>query len=789
MPQSPRSSSANKPHLERMLHEGERIGIPAEPWTLTETAFEPERCQYWETLFALSNGFLGLRGSYDEDSASLQGKAYPGMFVNGVYAYKPYHYEWSFPGYPEHGHAMVNLADWRAFDLTVDGERFDPATGPITEYRRQLDMRRAVLTRTLTWTLDSGRRVRLESTRLVSLARPNSAAVRYTVTPLDAPCDVALAVPVKPTMPSQVLPGDPMQVVTREWDGATCRLHLETRTAPFHVGVAVTHCAAPQLGLSAGTDGCPRFTGRLATGRTLALDKHACFIRSTGGASVAEEAGRLAERDAADGFETMLAEHESAWADFWQGADVRIEGNVRDQQAVRFAVFQSRQACPRDGHTSIGANGLTGDKYCGHVFWDTELYVAPMLLYSETERVRGLLMYRYNLLDRARERARQMGHRGALYSWNSISGEECGVVFEAATAEYHLVSAIALCINRYVRNSGDEAFLWDHGAEILFETARFLVDLGCYIPARGNKFCFNAVCGPDEYGCGVNNNCYTNMLAQWHLRYAHDVYTRMRAAQPDRLAALAGRLQLSEKESQEWLEAADAVFIPWNEELGIHEQDDAFLYRDPVDMDSIRRDHDIREDMHPLNLWRMQVVKQADVVLLMFVLSERFSIDQKRSNYDFYEPKTCHGSSLSACIHSIVASEIGRPREAYAYFEHSALLDIADFKGNTAAGVHSACLGGTWMAVVNGFAGLRDSEEGVLFNPVLPEAWNGYAFELAIRGRRLGVSVDADGVAYTLAAGPALRFASGATPVALSPDKPSVRVPLHAGVKTGENPV
>ena len=768
--------------LEHMLHIGERIAVPAEPWTITETAVEPGRAQYWETIFALSNGTLGLRGTYDEHDPDIDKHSYPGMFVNGVYEYKPYHYEWKSPGFPDHGHAMVNLVDWRASRLTVDGEAFTSSSSKIVEYCRQLDMRRGVVIRTLVWTTSSGKRIRIESTRLVSMVRHHSAAIRYEVTPLDEDCAVTIEGLLTPTVPSQVLPGETTEVVEQARDGDLTQLHVKTKTASFHIGVAVIHsvcramdesgqpapAAATAAATPPGRGSQPGDNCAVGSGRTLTFDKHACFFKDTEAGSVVADAVAQVQRDAADGFETLFAEQEVFWAEYWDKADVEIDGNERDQQAVRFAIFQTRQSCATDGFTSIGANGLTGDKYCGHVFWDTEMYAAPHLLYTQPELVRPLLMYRYHLLDRARERARQMGHVGALYSWNSISGEECGVVYEAATAEYHLLSAIATCIDRYVRNTGDEDFLFEYGAEILFETSRFFADLGKFIPARGGKFCLNVVCGPDEYGCGVNNNCYTNMLAQWHFRFACHVYDRMQAERPDLLAALAQRVGTTPGERATWEEAADKMLILWNDELGIHEQDDSFLYLDPVDMSTIPQNHDIREDMHPLNLWRMQVAKQADVVLLMFVLGNRFTPEQKKRNYEFYEPKTCHGSSLSACIHSIAASEIGRTDEAYAYFEHSALLDIADFKNNTAGGAHSACLGGTWMAVVNGFAGMRDYEEGLLLNPALPDAWEAVRFKLNYQGRVLGVTITHDGVDCRLLSGEALTLTVGGERIMLN---------------------
>jgi len=773
-----------------LLDTGRPSTILPEPWTLAETEVNPKRAQYWESLFALTNGLMGLRGTYEEDDDALEPFAYPGMFLNGIYDYEPYEHVISFPGYPARRHVMLNLCDWRIINLYVDGERFSMFAGQVSQYRRELDMRRGVVVRSLVWESPGGRRVRIKTTRLVSMVRRHCAAVRYEVTPMGFSGPVVFESIIKGKTKSGELEGDHVEIVDRGEDGDVRYFVAAPTTAEFRAGMAFAHRIRAAGGqTSTGTlESTPdsfteRFTVQAADGRTVVLDKHACFHSSieTAAEMVRPRAVTGVRQAATDGFELLLSEQVEFWKRYWDIADIEIEGNVADQQAVRFAMFHLRQSHPEDDHRSISACGMTGDHYWGHVFWDTEMYVAPHFLYTQPELVRPLLMYRYHLLDRARERARQMDGVGALYSWNSISGEECGIVYEAATAEYHLVSDIAYAIGRYVTATGDVDFLFDYGAEILFETARFLADRGKFIPLRGDKFCINVVCGPDEYGCGVNNNCYTNMLAQWHLRFAADVYDRMKRERPEPFAALADRIHLQPEERHTWQRAADNMHIPYNDKLGIHEQDDSFLYLDPVDMSRVPRFTDLRNDNHPLNLWRMQVAKQADVVLLMFVLGERFTLEQKRANYAFYEPRTNHGSSLSPSIHSIVASEIGEADDAYTYFRHSAAMDLDDFKDNTAGGVHAACLGGTWMAVVNGFAGMRDYESGLVLDPSLPASWESYRFKLRYRGRLIEVIVGRDGATYRLLEGKALSFHAAGAAIDLAPSQPATSINARTG--------
>lgn len=772
--------------IQALLDCGRPAAVTPEPWTVAETRLNPRRARYWESLFALTNGFMGLRGTHEEDDPALAEHAYPGMFLNGIYDYEPFHHVVSFPGFPPHRHVMLNVCDWRIINLEIDGERFSPFSSRVADYRRELDMKRGVVVRNLTWESPDGRRVRIRTTRLVSMARRHSAVIRYEVTPLDAPVAVVLESVIRGTARSGQLKGDHLRILDAGHDDDLRWFVSRPVTADFRIGMAFAHdlrgAGAVSSELKAVDDAfIERFTIDAEPGRTVTLDKHACFHTSIESAPsmVRSQATIDLRRARTDGFDTLLSEHEAFWERYWALADIEIDGHTADQQAVRFAMFHLRQSNPEDDRRSISACGMTGDHYWGHVFWDTEMYISPHFLYTQPEIVRPLLMYRFHLLDAARRRAREMAGEGALYAWNSISGEECGVVYEASTAEYHLVSDIALAVDRYVAATGDTDFLYRYGAEMLVETARFLAGRGTFSPFRDDQFCINVVCGPDEYGCGINNNCYTNMLARWHFRQAADVCERMKSEAPEAFAALASKIGLKNEETALWRRCADRMYIPWNEKLGIHEQDDSFLYLDPVDMSRIPLHTDLRNHTHPLNLWRMQVAKQADVVLLMLVLSDQFTLEQKRANYDFYEPRTNHGSSLSTSIHSIIAAEIGRPDDAYAYFRHSAFMDLNDFKGNTAGGVHAACIGGTWMAVVHGFAGMRDDGRGLVFDPMLPAPWHAFRFKLRYRGRLIRVAVEPGRATYTLLEGDPVTLLAAGQPLHLTPADPTATAPAR----------
>jgi alpha,alpha-trehalose phosphorylase len=734
--------------IQAMLDTGRPRPIVSEPWNVSEDELKPYRFPYWESAFALTNGVFGVRGTFEESAPGYE--AYPATFLNGVCGYTPYSFIWKFPGYPDARHVILNVADWVNMDLTVDAETFSIATANLSFHRRSLDLKRGVLERSFVWKAESGKTITVKTERLVSMVRKQVGVMRYSV---DAPadCKVRLQSRTRLIMPNRHLKGDQVEVlemVEREGVDVAFQKAL-TSDDRMAVAQAYSHDGTKK---AEGTD----WVFNVEADGPVVLDKFFAVASNMDGAGfetlVQDEL--KAAREA--GFEKLLEEQIGFWAGYWDVGDIEIEGNVQDQQGVRFSLFHLRQGNPECGNRSISANGQTGDGYCGHVFWDTEMYMIPPYVYTQPQTVRPLLEYRYSILDKARERAVQMQGKGALFSWNSVKGEECGHIYEASTAEYHLLPAIAYAIELYDRMTGDDTFMLVQGAEMVFEMCRFMEDRGCYVEGKG--FCLNVVCGPDEYACGVNNNAYTNLMAKSMFNYAVKLYDRMVSSET---AVLFAKIGLQADEVAAWKRAADEMYVPYEAKTGITPQDDCFMDMDPVEMDLIPENFDIRGSMHPLNLWRMQVIKQADVLLLMFVHGELFSKEQKEKNYLYYEPKTNHGSSLSPCIHSIIASEIGLHDDAYRFFRQTALMDINDFKNNMSGGVHSACLGGVWMTVVNGFAGMRDYPEGLQFNPVLPEDWSGYRFSFVYKGSRIRVTVKGKGVEYELLEGKPLTFTAG----------------------------
>jgi alpha,alpha-trehalose phosphorylase len=478
------------------------------------------------------------------------------------------------------------------------------------------------------------------------------------------------------------------------------------------------------------------------------MTKTTAYVVSDDAALVAarQKADQTVEQAIKHGFDRLAAEQREIMADFWRRADVQVEAGPEIQRAVRWTLFQLHQASHRlEGH-SIPAKGLTGQAYDGHYFWDTEIYVMPFLTYTNPTRAPEILRFRHRTLNAARRRAAVLGHRGALFPWRTITGEEASAYFLAGTAQYHIDADIVYALKRYVELVGDDDLLWDIGMELVVETARMWADLGFY---RGNRFHIHGVTGPDEYTALVDDSAYTNAMARMNLRFAAACAQRMRQEQPDRWAQIVEQLSITESEPPEWRRAADAMYIPYDSTLGITPQDDDFLNKEPWDFEAVPPSkYPLLLHFHPLTIYRFQVLKQADVVLADFLLGHEFSHALKKANFDYYDPITTGDSSLSASVQAIMAAEFGYEDAAMAHFEHALFMDLADLAGNTTDGVHMASAGGVWMALVYGFAGLRDHDGHLSFAPRLPRGWSRLAFPLLVRGARIEVELTPGSIAF-----------------------------------------
>jgi alpha,alpha-trehalose phosphorylase len=650
------------------------------------------------------------------------------------------------------------------------------------------------------------------------LTRPGVAAIEYEATLLDAPGGAAevelvstldgrvenLAASDDPRVGSHVPPGALEVERAAVADGAGGVVVQRTRTTRLALAAAVRHtvevvrgdvardaasgaagstssAAEPPEAATSSTaseDGvATTFTARLAVGDRIRLVKALGYTSSLEGAKpgLADEARGLVLDAARDGFDRLAEEQREVLDAFWARSDIEIDGDDALQQSIRFSLFSIFQSAGRDGRTGLSAKGLTGEGYEGHVFWDTEVFALPFFVYTQPAIARALLRFRVWRLPQARDRAAEMAERGALYPWRTINGEEASAYFPAGTAQYHINADIALALVRYVAVTGDRSLLLDGGAELLLETARMWASLGAFIPSRGGEFCINMVTGPDEYSALVNNNTYTNLMARAHLRHAARTADELARDEPEAWSRIVEAIGLGADEVASWRRAAEAMRVPHDPEVGIHLQDDAFLDRERWDFEGTPPENwPLLLHYHPLVIYRHQVLKQADVVLAQVLLAHDFTLAEKRRNFDFYDPLTTGDSSLSPSIQSVAAAELGYAPLAYEYFMRTARMDLDDVNGNTGHGVHIAAMAGTWVALVYGFAGLRDDDGAVSFAPRLPAQWRRLDFRLGLGDSRLRVSIRPEEVAYQVESGPAVEIRHFGQPVAVAPGEPAV---------------
>src|ERR1700758_5441504 len=661
---------------------------PADEWSVIEKGFHPEFLAQLETMLALGNGYLGMRGCPEEGGPNVENST----LINGFYETRPIVYGEEAYGFARTGQTICNVTDSKIIKLFVDDEPFWLPDANLLNYDRRLNMKSGTLDREVLWETPAGKQVLITSRRLVSFANRHVAAISYCVTLLNAEAFVVISSEMAANAASaRIDAADPRQ--TRAFSGRG--LHPRSSYSKDRRIVLCHATEKTRLILSCATETalettCPpthkvvhtedfgqvAFTIDARPGCPIQLTKYMVYHTSQT-ASAEELCGRAEwtmDRVVTQGFQQLLASQEQYMEDFWRRSDVRVKdirqdrtkrSTVEIQQAIRFNLFHILQASARAEEAGVPAKGLTGRAYDGHYFWDTEIYLLPFLIYTSPRIAKNLLIFRYKMLPQARARARELGHRGALFPWRTISGEEASAFYAAGTAQYHINADIMYALRKYVQATGDEAFLRDCGAEMLVETARLWLDLGFYSDAKGGRFCINSVTGPDEYNTVVNNNAYTNLMARENFRYAAQTIQSLRATAPEAYNALVDKTGLEPSEAEAWTRAAENMYVPYDEKLEIIPQDDSFLDREPWDFRNTPSDHyPLLLFYHPLNIYRKQVIKQADVVLAMFLLGDAFSPDAKKRNFEFYDPLTTGVSSLSSCAEAIIAAQIGDMEKA-----------------------------------------------------------------------------------------------------------------------------
>lgn len=755
----------------------DRHRFPIDPWKLREVKFSSDDLGVTETLFSVSNGYLGLRGNVEEGRESHT----HGTFINGFHETWPIHHAEEAYGFARVGQTIVNVPDAKLLRIYVGEEPLLLPVAELERYERTLDMKEGVLHRDLVWIAPSGIRVGIRSRRMTSFVERHLAVMTYEVTLLDADAPVMITSSIlnrqdgedeyhvagaslggafdprkAEQLPNRVLNADVY------WQkGNRSVLSYRTTSSGMTLAVAADHTIttdnAYEMHSSIGPENATQEFRIDAKHNVPILITKAVAYHTSRGVPPRELVDRCCatlQRVTAVGIEQQFDEQRNWMAEFWDRSDVELPGQPAAQQAVRWNLFELLQASGRAEASGIPAKGLTGSGYSGHYFWDSEIYALPFLTYTSPKFARNALNFRYTMLDAARARARELNEDGALYPWRTINGLEASAYYAAGTAQYHIDADIAYAIRQYVLASGDEQFLVTRAADILIETARMWADLGFWRANGDNTFHIHGVTGPDEYTTVVNDNLYTNVMARANLRSAVQAAEHIERDHPVAYEELVHRLKIREGEVESWRLAAEGMFIPFDEALDIHPQDSSFLEKELWDLAATDpAKHPLLLHYHPLVIYRFQVLKQADVVLALFLQSDQFTLEEKTNDFLYYDPLTTGDSSLSSVVQSIIASEIGHQELALAYFQEGLYLDLANTHSNTSDGVHIASTGGVWSALVCGFGGMRDSGSEVTLDPRLPEIWEGLTFRLTLRGTRVRFDLTQTNVTLTVEAG------------------------------------
>ncbi len=718
------------------------------PWKITEEGFRADRSQVSESIFALGNEFMGSRGSFEE---GFSGQTLIGNYLNGIYEEAPIEHPNTYRGISTRHAFMVNSLNWFSMVIECEGETLDLAVSKHRDFVRELDLKTGIVLRTFIWETGSGRQIRLKFTRFLSMATPNLACQRVELESLGGSVEVKVEFGLDFNPPHRFIGKSPwIQQRSGVDSGVTAILGKTEKTNQFAYSAFVVE----------GTDETEPRTSERYVGQAVTLElkegepktltrKVATFASKVASSDAACLWDEFLGRSAAileTGYEEALSAHVAYWTDVWETQDIGIDGDDAQQQGIRYCIFQLHQTYHGvDPANNVGAKGLTGEAYSGHTFWDTETYCLPFYLFNNPEAARNLLEYRYHTLPQALDWAKLQDCVGAAYPMSTIDGtESCGVWWHG-NLEIHVSAAVAYGIWHYVKICGDSEFLYDKGVEMLIEISRFYASRGNWGPQ--GEFGFYGVMGPDEFHTFVNNNTYTNVLAQKTFRWTDDAIDQMAKESPEAYRSLVERLSFDDSEREGWRKMDAAMKIPQDEETGVYEQHDGFFELPHLDIHSIPvEDFPLYGSWALPRIYRYDMIKQPDVLLLHFFFSEDYSLENKRVNYEYYEPRCIHESSLSPSVHSILAAEIDKEEDAVSFARFATRLDLDNYNRNTSEGLHTTSIAAAWMNIVYGFGGLRSDGKMLALSPTCPPGWDGFSFRINYQGSRLAVRV-AKGIA------------------------------------------
>jgi len=755
-----------------------------DPWKIIEDKFEPEGNEVAESIFSLANEYMGTRGNFEE---GLPDNTLQGCYIGGIYAKEPQVYIWKRPAFADYSNSIINTTNWLGVRIKVGDEEFSMASSSFADYSRELDMRLGTVTRRLVFTTSGGEKTALCWERFVSHDDKHFGAVRLTLKALNHSKTIRLAFSLDSTLENR----DSLDAMVHA--EAVCRqanengqfLLMKIRTTGQYYchrmlvdapGIAKADEAFssverridysfsfnPEQGVeyvfdkfvSVWTSRDAGYPHGLIPKHTQSLEVDPLKEQEVVSFLLSNSESHI-DTARSIGYEAARARHIQRVSEVWDKVDIEISGDPAAQQGARFCMFQLLSTyLGKDSYLNIGPKGYTGENYAGRTFWDSESYCLPFYLFANPSAARNLVEYRYNTLPAARDRAKEYRYDGALYPMTTMDGTEDCSTWEYSLCEIHINSIMAYAVFIYCNVTGDLEYLHSKGIEVLIEIARFWASRAAYVPYR-NGYAINIVMGPDEWKHFVNNNFYTNFMAKWVLDYTAEVVSRMRNDAPSELEAVARKIGFDLSEMENWQEVADGLILNYDPELDIFVQDDTFLSLDPY----AREQLDAELDLPVERKWtiekklKYQIMKQPDVLLAMFLFRDRFTLQEKRSNYRFYEQRSGHGSSLSPCIHSILASEVGRHNQAADYYLWASRLDLDNLGHNSHEGLHISSMAGSWLNVVCGFGGMQYTGGCLAFSPTIPDGWESYSFKVHYRDSTIRIAVDKSVVKFEVLGG------------------------------------
>ncbi|KGX92656.1 maltose phosphorylase [Pontibacillus halophilus JSM 076056 = DSM 19796] len=731
----------------------ERI-VKVDEWKVTESGMHPQSNRLAESLMSIGNGHMGMRGNFEE---TYSGDTHEGTYVGGVYYPDKTRVGWWKNGYPEFFAKVLNSINVTGIRIYIDEEELDLATWSVSEFKRELNMKHGYLERTFRAESPNGKIIEGHVIRFFSIDDHSIIGVQYEITPVDEERTVTF----QPYLNGDVRNEDAnydedfWEPVTSQGEASFGRLRMRTRKTEFDVAAAMKTIVEGGV-VEEGTPTIDKeYVDHMIQVKAKANEPITCYKY------VSVVSSRNVEKDNLDnlvetsvkeasekGFVQLFHNHKVAWEDRWKHADVRIEGDQEAQQGIRYNIFQLYNTYTgEDANLNIGPKGFTGEKYGGSTYWDTEAYCLPFYLgTAEPSIARNLLIYRYNQLQQAKENAKKLGLDGALYPMVTMNGEESHNEWEITFEEIHRNGAIAHAIWNYINYTGDTSYLGQYGFEVLVELSRFWASRVTYHPRKG-VYMILGVTGPNEYENNVNNNWYTNRIAAWTLEYALGVAKFLEKHDPTRYQELYESLQVEGVELDHWKDILANMYEPYDETNGVFLQQDGYLDKDLMPVSELEERHlPLNQNWSWDRILRSCFIKQADVLQGLYFLNHRYSLEEKERNFHFYEPMTVHESSLSPCVHSILAAEIGLGEKAYEMYLRTARLDLDNYNNDTDDGLHITSMAGSWLSIVHGFAGLRVKNGQLAFKPFIPSDWDRYSFKINFRGHLLEVTVDKEGM-------------------------------------------